>query len=79
MRLHRRLRDDETFVELVGRHGGSCAEREMSAWSASSRHAQFTPGVRQASEHVEVGQALTGLILEIRLELAHQRGVGPEQ
>jgi len=37
------------------------------------------PGLRELRQHVEVGQSQTRLSFEIRVESAHERGVGPQQ
>jgi hypothetical protein len=42
-------------------------------------HAHTTAGLRQLSEHVEVGQGQTGHSFEIHLELANQGGMRPQQ
>ena len=43
------------------------------------RHAQLPAGEGQLDEHVVVGQGQTGLLLELCLELAHERGVSSQQ
>src|SRR3989442_10945805 len=42
-------------------------------------HAQLATRERQLSEHVEIGQGQAGLLFEIRVELAHERGVCSQQ
>ncbi len=42
-------------------------------------HAQLATRERQLSEHVEIGQSQAGLLFEIRVELAHERGVCSQQ
>ncbi len=42
-------------------------------------HAQLATRERQLSEHVEIGQGQAGLLFEIRVELAEERGVCSQQ
>src|SRR6266581_4974530 len=42
-------------------------------------HAQLATRQRQLSEHVEIGQGQAGLLFEIRVEFAHERGVCSQQ
>jgi hypothetical protein len=42
-------------------------------------HAQLAVGDRQLRQNVVVGQRKPGLLLEIRLEVPHERRVGPQE
>src|SRR5437773_2531554 len=42
-------------------------------------HAQLAAREGQLCEHIEIGQGQSGLLFEIRIELAHERGVRPQQ
>jgi len=53
-------------------------DREISAPVRQLRNAQLTVGRRELSEDIEVGQGQTRLSLKIRVQSAHERGVGPQ-
>ena len=42
-------------------------------------HAQLAAREGQLCEHIEIGQGQSGLLFEIRIELAHERGVRPQE
>ena len=69
---------NETFIDQPCDATGHARPRDERP-VRQLRHAQLTMGLRQLSEHVEIRQRQARLSFEIRVESAHQRGVGPQQ
>ena len=69
---------NEAFIDQPGDATGHARTRDERPVRQFG-HAQLTVGRRQLSEHVEVGQGQTRLSLQIRVESADERGVGPQQ
>src|SRR5439155_4351247 len=68
----------QAFIDQPGDATGHARPRDERP-VRELRHAQLTVGCRQLSEHVEVGQGQARLSFQVRVEAAHERGVGPQQ
>src|SRR4051794_34112195 len=69
---------DEAFIHQPGDAAGHARPRDERPIRQLC-DAQLTVGLRQLSEHVEVGQGQPRLSLQIRIQSAHERGVRPQQ